>query len=490
MIQTDFIAALPLIILAGTGLIVLLWDAFEKIPSRIPLFLTVTGAIAAAIVAGYNLQAESYVAFGGLFLNSGYSNFFTIIFSAATILTAVLAERYLHEQEVLIGEFCALLLFAASGMVMMSAGANLIVTFLGLETMSIAFYILCGLFRTKEESNESALKYFLLGAFATGFFLYGIALIYGSFGSMSLIDIHNAVVSGVSKSVSIYTSPILLLGVILLLVGFAFKVAAFPFHQWAPDVYEGAPTIVSGYLSTAGKAAAFSAFVLIFGHALIPEGTLNADSAKIQLILAALAACSMLYGNIVAIAQTKIKRMLAYSSTAHAGYLLLGVAAFNRSGATGIGIYSAVYLLMQISAFGMVALLEKETGTGLDLEDYVGLGKRRPYAALILSVIMLSLAGIPPFAGFFGKYYLFMAAIEAHMTWLAIVGVVSSIIGSYFYLRVIVLMYFRDPVHADDVIAVKENTISYIAIGLASIILVVFGLMPGLLTNAAGYFFK
>lgn len=490
MNQNDLTAALPLIILAGTGLIILLWDAFEKTPSRIPLLLMIAGAGVSGVLAGLNMSGQSSIAFGGLLFNNGYSNFFTIIFASATILTALLAEKYLKEEEVLIGEFCALILFAASGMVMMSSGADLLVTFLGLETMSIAFYVLAGLFRKKVESNEAALKYFLLGAFATGFFLYGIALIYGSFGTMNLAAIRTAIHSGGSAANVLRNSPMLFLGIVLLIVGLAFKVAAFPFHQWAPDVYEGAPTIVSGYMSTAGKAAAFSAFVLIFGYALLPVEDASAGQEKIQLILASLAACSMLYGNIVALSQTKIKRMLAYSSTAHAGYLLLGVAALNLSGVVGVGIYAAVYLLMQISAFGIVAMLEKETGTGLELNDYIGLSKRRPWAAFLLSIIMLSLAGIPPFAGFFGKYYLFLAAINAGMTWLAIIGVISSIIASYFYLRVIVLMYFRESVHDESVIIAKENNISYIAIGLASIALVILGLMPGLLTDAAGYFFN
>ncbi|MFI5264067.1 MAG: NADH-quinone oxidoreductase subunit N, partial [Candidatus Kapaibacterium sp.] len=414
-------------ILASTGLIILLWDAFEKTPSRTPLYLTIAGAVAAAVCAGMNMASTQTIAFGGLFFNTSYSNFFTIIFSAATILTSLLAERYLHEEEVLIGEFSALLLFAATGMVMMASGANLIITFLGLETMSISFYILAGLFRKKTESNEAALKYFLLGAFATGFFLYGIALIYGSLGTMSIVPYHP--IANAHPS-----TPLLMLGLILLIVGFAFKVAAFPFHQWAPDVYEGAPTVVSGYMSTAGKAAAFSALILVLSS--IPSNLLSNGARKIQIIIAALAACSMLYGNIVAIAQTKIKRMLAYSSTAHAGYLLLGIASLGAIGATGIAIYAAVYLLMQIAAFGIVAMLEKETGTGLELNDYAGLAKKRPWAAFLMSIIMLSLAGIPPFAGFFGKYYLFLAAINAGMTWLAIIGVISSIIASYFYLRI------------------------------------------------------
>jgi NADH-quinone oxidoreductase subunit N len=478
--QSDLIAALPLIILASTGLIILLWDAFENTPSRTPLYFTIAGAATAAICAGMNMASTQTIAFDGLFFSTAYANFFTIIFSAATILTALLGERYLHEEEVLVGEFCALLLFAASGMVMLASGANLIVMFLGLETMSISFYVLAGLFRKKTESNEAALKYFLLGAFATGFFLYGIALIYGSFGTMSIVPYHTIVNAQPS-------APLLLLGLVLLIVGFAFKVAAFPFHQWAPDVYEGAPTIVSGYMSTAGKAAAFSAIILVF--ASIPANILSGGAGKIQIIIALLSACSMLYGNIVAIAQTKIKRMLAYSSTAHAGYLLLGVAALNASGATGIAIYAAVYLLMQIAAFGIVAMLEKETGTGLELNDYAGLAKKRPWAAFLMSIIMLSLAGIPPFAGFFGKYYLFLAAINAGMTWLAIIGVISSIIASYFYLRIIVLMYFREPVH-EEALVTKESNVSYIAIGLASAALIVLGLMPGLLTDAAGYFFK
>jgi NADH-quinone oxidoreductase subunit N len=478
--QNDFIAALPLIILAGSGLVILLWDAFEKTPSRTPLFLTVIAAIAAAMCAFMNMTDTSSLAFNGLFFNNGYSNFFTIIFCAATILTALLAERYLHEEEVLVGEFCALLLFAATGMVMLASGANLIITFLGLETMSISFYVLCGLFRTKEESNESALKYFLLGAFATGFFLYGIALIYGSLGTMSIVPNHPIIDSQISSS-------LLTFGVVLVVIGIAFKVAAFPFHQWAPDVYDGAPTVVSGYLSTAGKAAAFSSIILIF--ASLPLQALGNSGGKIQVIVAVLAVCSMLYGNIVAIAQTKIKRMLAYSSTAHAGYLLLGVAALNSVGAAGIAIYAAVYLLMQIAAFGIVAMLEKETGSGLDINDYAGLAKRRPWAAFLMAIIMLSLAGIPPFAGFFGKYYLFLSAVNAGMTWLAIVGVISSIIASYFYLRIIVLMYFREP--ANEVAGMpKENNLSYIAIGLASAALVALGLLPGLLTNMTGYFFK
>jgi NADH-quinone oxidoreductase subunit N len=279
----------------------------------------------------------------------------------------------------------------------------------------------------------------------------------------------------------------MILGAVLIIIGLSFKVAAFPFHQWAPDVYEGAPTVVAGYMSTAGKAAAFSAFVLIFGYAILPKASLG-YGVKIQTMIAVLAACSMLYGNIVAISQHKIKRMLAYSSTAHAGYILLGVAAMNSQGVTGIAIYTAVYTLMQIGAFGIVALLEKGNG-GTDLEDYAGLAKREPTKALLLSVLMLSLAGIPPFAGFFGKYYLFAAALQAGLTWLVIVGVVSSIIASYFYLRIIVLMYFRDSKEETSEPVKEKINISLIAVGLASFGLLILGLLPDTLLGIAQQFF-
>jgi NADH-quinone oxidoreductase subunit N len=304
---------------------------------------------------------------------------------------------------------------------------------------------------------------------------------------MSLADIRGIMLAG-AKPIASYDSLLYLIGMLLIVVGLSFKVAAFPFHQWAPDVYEGAPTIVSGFMSTAGKTAAFAAFLVLFNYALIPNPHPHGGAEKIQFILTALAALSMLYGNIVAIAQTKIKRMLAYSSVAHAGYLLIGVASLNGNGVTGVTIYSAVYLLMQIAAFGIVGMIEKETGSGLELDDYAGLAKRRPWLALILAVLMFSLAGIPPFAGFFGKYYLFLAAIDAGMVWLAIVGVISSIIASYFYLRVIVLMYFRDTKSEET--STEKISAPLVAVGFATVALLVLGLYPSLLLNTIGYFFQ
>ena len=388
----DFYGVMPLLILAGTGLVVLMWDAFESVPTRMPLLLTVLGSLAAAVAGFINLDNTGRV-FNGMMLNNSYSNYYSILFSIAVIISVLLAERYLKEEEVLIGEFSGLVLFSACGMIMLASGTDLIVTFLGLETMSIAFYVLAGLFRRRRESNEAALKYFLLGAFSTGFFLYGIALIYGTFVTTNL-DAITVALSNPVVAHNALTSPMFWMGAGMLLVGFSFKVAAFPFHQWAPDVYEGAPTIVTGFMSTAGKAAAFASLVLIFNIAMAPMANDPASMAKMQTLIGILALASMFYGNITALSQTNMKRMLAYSSIAHAGYMLLGVAAMSHEGATAVTIYLTVYTFMQVGAFGIVAMLEKETGEGLELSDYAGLGRRHPWKAFVMSIMMLSLTGM------------------------------------------------------------------------------------------------
>ena len=292
---------------------------------------------------------------------------------------------------------------------MLASGNDLIVTFLGLETMSIAFYVLAGLFRKRRESNEAALKYFLLGAFSTGFFLYGIALFYGTFATTNLDAITKALQNPISSH-AIVTRQMFWMGTGMLLVGFCFKIAAFPFHQWAPDVYEGAPTVVAGFFSTAGKAGAFAALILIFNIAMGPIA-LDADAMhKMQTILAVIAIASMFYGNITALAQMNLKRMLAYSSIAHAGYMLLGAAAMNREGATAVTIYLTVYTLMQMGAFGVVAMLEKENGRAVELTDLAGLGRRSPWIASVMSIMMLSLTGIPPVRRIFCKVLRFCSS--------------------------------------------------------------------------------
>ncbi len=491
----DIFGIMPLLLLAGTGLVVLMWDAFEKVPSRVPLFLTVLGALAAAAAGALNLGNTGRV-FNGMILNDAFANYYAMLFSVAVIIAVLLAERYLRDEGVLVGEFAGLTLFSACGMIMLASGNDLIVTFVGLETMSIAFYVLAGLFRKRRESNEAALKYFLLGAFSTGFFLYGIALLYGTFGSTNLDAITKALENPLTSNV-ILTSAMFWMGAGMLLVGFAFKVAAFPFHQWAPDVYDGAPTVVAGFFSTAGKAGGFAALILIFDIALGPIAYSSTAMLKMQTVIAILALLSMFYGNITALAQTNVKRMLAYSSIAHAGYMLLGVAALNREGATAVTIYLSVYLLMQMGAFGVVAMLEKETGRGLELSDYAGLGKSRPMLALVMAVMMLSLTGIPPFGGFFAKYYVFAAAIRAGMTGYAVLGMIATVISVYFYIRVIVVMYFRDleegaeiAISPSGAVAVRADTISArAALALVTLGMILFGILPMILTDLTKAFY-
>jgi NADH-quinone oxidoreductase subunit N len=358
-------------------------------------------------------------------------------------------------------------------MMLMAHANNFMILFVGLEIMSICFYVLSGLMRGQIASNEAALKYFLMGAFASGFFLYGIALVYGAIGTMSYVQI----VVGASK----VASPHLFwAGIGLLVIGLSFKVAAFPFHQWAPDVYQGAPTVVTGFMSTAGKAAAFSGFVG-FMQPTIASGA--SGIGLVRTLVGMLAVGSMFAGNITAIAQTNIKRMLAYSSIAHAGYLLVGIAAGNSTGWLGILYYLVAYLFMQLGAFAVVGVLERENGGHLTLEEYKGLGRRRPGLATVLAIFMFSLTGIPPFAGFFGKYYLFTAAIRADMTWLAICGVVASVISAWFYLGLIVNMFFREA-EGEQTAGYTPGVLSKTAIALTIIGTLVVGFLPQWIMNA------
>jgi NADH-quinone oxidoreductase subunit N len=346
--------------------------------------------------------------------------------------------------------------------------------FLGIELMSVSLYVLAGFMRTKKRANESALKYFLLGAFATGFLLYGIALIYGTSGTTDLLEIKAALPQ-------ISHNPLFLIGCGLLVVAFSFKVAAVPFHMWAPDVYEGAPTPVSGFMSTGAKAAAFATFLLVFVRMFEIAGT------SISQVIAIVAAASMIIGNVTAVAQTNVKRMLAYSSIAHAGYMLSGIAAANSEGETGILFYLIVYTFMNVGAFGIVSWIEHQDDTKLSFDDYAGLSARRPVVAALMSIFMFSLAGIPPFAGFFAKYYVFLSAVKADMTWLAIIGVMTSLISVYYYLRLVVLMYFRD---GEGDIDQPVPFGSMFAVVVAAAFVVVLGIYPSLIVEITRGFFK
>jgi NADH-quinone oxidoreductase subunit N len=462
----DLTAIAPLLLVAGTALVVVLVDALWKTSRNPGPVLTLAGLAAAIAFSLPALgDAGASTAFGGMIRTGGFASYFTLVFCVSGLLSVLLSMSYIEEMVPGQGEYYALILFAVSGMILMAAAGDLVVFFLGLELMSLSFYILAGFARRRMTSNEAALKYFLLGAFSTGFLLYGIALVYGATGSTDL--------AGFPLGTGGLREPLLLLaGLALLMTGLMFKVGAVPFHMWVPDVYEGAPTTVSAFMSTGGKAAAFSGFLIVFTPAVL------ISQPALREVLAAVAAISMVAGNVIAVAQSGVKRMLAYSSIAHAGYILSGVVAGNPAGSNGVLFYLMTYTMMNAGAFGVVSLLEKPDGSRLTFDECAGLSRRSPLVAALTAIFMFSLAGVPPFAGFFGKYYVFAGAVEAGYTWLAIVGVLMSVVSAYYYLRLVVLMYFSDGPGGS---ALTVRPAGLAALIIAAIALIGFGVFPSVL---------
>jgi NADH-quinone oxidoreductase subunit N len=444
----------------GLGLLVLVVESFVKKDSKVTFYLTVGGLFVCTVLAYQSIWTDG-TAFENMVHIGGYGSFFSCLFLIAALLTVVFSQEYLGEQLQHRGEFYLLIIFATIGMMLMAMAADLITIFLGLELMSICLYVLAGFLRREKTSNEAALKYFLLGAFATGFLLYGIALIYGSSGTTNIASI-------LEKYSALSASKIFWAGMGLLMVGFAFKVAAVPFHMWAPDVYEGSPTVISGFMSTGAKAAAFSALMLMFNQ-------ITLQNENLKLVISLIASVSMILGNVVAISQTNLKRMLAYSSIAHAGYLLVGVASGNTLGNNGVVFYLVAYTFMNIGAFAVVGLLEREVGKNLTFDDYAGLSKKKPFLAALMAMFMFSLSGIPPFAGFFGKYYIFAAAVNANLTWLAILGVLTSVVGAYYYLRLVVVMYFHE---GNATVVHQPTALSLTGVAIAALIVLALGIFP------------
>ncbi len=389
-----------------------------------------------------NFSRDVGVGFGGIYYFDNYSIFFNYLFLGAAILSVALSLAHLEGKDYNRGEYYVLVLIAAAGMCLLAGARDLIIVFLGLETMSICVYVLSGIDRRNLKSNEAALKYLLLGAFATGFLLYGMALLYGVTGATDFQTLSQNLALLNPGEPRYYMS---LVGVGLFLVGFAFKIAAVPFHMWAPDVYEGAPTPMTAYMATGVKAAGFALLLRIFLTAFVPAWVQTYE------VIYVLAVLTMTVGNFVAISQRNIKRMLAYSSIAHAGYLLVGITAVVASpsidgaysAAHSIMFYLLVYIFMNIGAFAIVIALGRENRGGEYLEDYAGLSVSRPIWAVLMSIFMLSLAGVPPMGGFAGKFYLFQAAINSRLYILTVIAVVNSVISAYYYLRVIYLMYMH-----------------------------------------------
>lgn len=469
----DSIAAGPISLVALVGLVVLTIEALHSKTETLTCWISALGFAAGLVLAMSQLGATG-TAFSGMVTTGGYASFFSAVFCAAGLLTVMLSPSYIKKEGIEHGEYYAIILFAVTGMMLMAASADLVMLFLGLEIMSVSFYILAGFARRRFTSNEAAMKYFLLGAFATGFLLYGIALMYGSAGTTNIATI-------IARGSTLIGSPLFVIGCALLLIGFVFKVAAVPFHMWVPDVYEGAPTTVSGFMSTGGKAAAFAGLLLVFAPAFVLA------VPALREVMAVIAALSMIVGNVIAIAQSSIKRMLAYSSIAHAGYILVGVIAANSFGAQGVLFYLVAYTLMNVGAFGVLSFLESAEGQNLTFDDYAGLSSRQPALALLMAVFMFSLSGIPPFAGFFGKYYVFAGAVQAGYTWLAIVGVLMSVVSAYYYLRLVVLMYFKE--HSGRVLEPSRSGLGVAALVISAVALLGFGIFPSAVLNLIAHFF-
>ncbi|MCL4545560.1 MAG: NADH-quinone oxidoreductase subunit N [Chloroflexi bacterium] len=428
----NYAPLIPVIVLTVTGLLALLLDA--ALPKRQHLtiaWISIAG-LAVAFVDCVTLINGNQSAFNGTFVADNFALFFNMLLLFAAALTILMSIQYAGPEPLNEGDYYALIVLSTVGMLLVAQAADLVILFIGIETLSIALYVLAGYTKSRLVSEEAALKYFLLGAFAFGFLLYGIAFIFGATGATN----YAAVAQGLSGSESPTLLHLAFVGMGLLLVGFGFKLSFVPFHNWTPDVYDGAPTPVTAFMSVATKVAMFAGLLRVLQDALAPLTT------EWFSVLWALAVLTMIVGNLIAIAQTRIKRMLAYSSIAQAGYVLLGTLAGSHAGQSATMFYLAVYSLMNLGAFAVVVALDRNGREVTDLEDFRGLASRQPALAALMAVFMLSLAGIPPTAGFIGKLYLFLAIIQAGHAELAIIGVITTAISGFYYLRLVVLMFF------------------------------------------------
>ncbi len=458
---------LPEIFLSVLAMALLLITVFSPGGQKSYLaYISFFGIVATAVLvgAGWGGHMES---FSGSVVLDNFATFFKMTFLIAAGLTVLITDSYMEREGCNHGELYPLILFAVVGMMLMASGTDLMTIFLGLEVMSVTLYVLAGFNRGNKKSNEAGLKYFLLGAFSTGFMLYGMALIYGATGTTRLYKIAEVVGQMTLPSANI----LLVAGMLLMMTGFAFKIAAAPFHMWTPDVYEGAPTPMTAFMSAAPKAAGFAALLRLF---LVALPTLQVEWSQVLWVLAVL---TMTVGNITALRQDNIKRVLAYSSIAHAGYALVGFTAGNGTGIAGILFYMLSYSFMNIGAFAVVILVAKKGETNGNVSDFAGLGFKRPVLALAMTLFLFSLAGVPPAAGFVGKFYLFAGAIQEGYIWLAIIGVLNSAASAYYYLRIMVYMYMKEPTEEFEWIKVTAP------VTLALVIAAAGTLIPGIVPS-------
>ena len=471
MFNTTFDAIVPMLCVTLAALAAMGAEAFRGKGEKMPIGgLGIVGLLGAGVSATllWNRNTASF----GVIVADNFGLFVTLILVIVGILTIMFSSQVVHQDEIPKGEYYALVLFSIVGMIMMATANDLLVVFIALEVLSLAVYVLTGIRRDDARGTEAAFKYFLLGAFSSAFFLYGIAFTFGLTGSTRLDR-----VGAYLAAQSMAENPMILLALGLLLVGFAFKIAAVPFHMWTPDAYEGAPTIVTGFMSTGVKAAAFAAFARVFLSAFEP---FSADWAPVVWVLAA---ATMILGTVVGVAQSNLKRMLAYSSIAHGGYLLVGLVAANQIGKAAILFYLLAYAVTNLAAFGVIALLASRDRANDELRDFAGLWHSHPALALLMTVSLLSLGGLPPTVGFIGKWYIFSAAVSAGYWGLAIIGVLTSVISVFFYLRVVVMMYMTERDGAP--VPARIGGMGMAALTAAIIAIFYLGILPTAVLNLA-----
>jgi NADH-quinone oxidoreductase subunit N len=461
--STDFLGVLPETIVVLTTLVVILADALRRRGAWSPVLpvLSMLGLAASAVATIFTWAGHAV--FAGMVATDGLASLFRVVFAVIGILAILLSPHYLRLRNMRLGEYYSLILVAVFGMMVMVSAANLLLLYLGIETMSIALYVLAGSQRADVKSAEAGMKYLVLGAFSSAFLLYGVALVFAATGAVDYAGISLYFVGNPEPTL------LLLAGIGLLLVGFAFKVAAVPFHFWSPDVYDGAPTTITAFMSTGPKAAAFIAFIRLFGVVLAPS------ASSWHSIILWLSILTMCVGNVIALRQTSVKRMLAYSSIAHAGYLLVGMVTGTGTAFAAMGFYLASYALMNIGAFAAVILLNQRKDGGYAMEDLRGMGFAHPLLGATLTISLLSLTGVPPTAGFFAKLYLFSAAVEQGHIGLVIVAVLNSAVAAYYYLRVITLLYMN---RAEGETHAPQPGAYRVALVFTSLLILVIGIFP------------
>jgi NADH-quinone oxidoreductase subunit N len=477
----DILAILPELVVITAACLVLVLDPILPAARKELLGWLTLGSLAICLGLTASQMTNRLSAFSDLIIIDPYAGFWKLLLYLVTGLTVLLSLAYLKAERLNYGEYYGFVLLSLAGMMVMVSGADLLTIYLGTELMSLSLYVMAGLKRTEPRSLEASAKYFVLGAFSSGILLYGISLLYGFSGSTRLSVIASAIgAQGIGN-------PLLSVALVLLAVGFGFKLAVVPFHMWTPDVYQGAPTSVTAFMAVASKAASFGAFLRVFVEGL---GGLSADWSLLFLVICVI---TLVLGNLVAIVQTNIKRMLAYSSIAHAGYALIGVVvagqqggAAGNSGLASVLLYIAIYAFMTLGAFALVGMLRKNGQESDNLEDYAGLAKREPMAALFMLLFLVSLAGIPPTAGFIAKFYVFMAAVNAGMAWLAVIAVVFAAVSAFYYLRVVMVMYMRDTdLPAEEAPRLETSPALSVVLACAVAGVVLLGLFPNSLVTLA-----